>query len=485
MFAPKRTKTNRPNKSKATLTASDVLLMVRHFGRNEDGVMTVFAIMMLLMMLMVGGIGVDLMRNEMERVRLQNTIDRAVLAAADLDQTLDPTAVVNDYFDKSGMSTYLSSVTVDQGLNYRTVNATANTVTPTRFMRLVGVDELGVPARSTAEERISNVEISLVLDISGSMGSNNKMSNLKTAAKTFVDQVIREETEDLISVSLVPYTAQVNAGPNIFNQMKAGVVINGSPNQYYVHPFSQCIDFEPSDFNAAGLTLSKTYEQSQHFNYYAPYKSSNGISNPGCPQQSYERIVPFSQNASSLKSTIDSYTDRHNTAIHLGMKWGVAMLDPSFRPINQGMANLGQIDAIFGARPANYSDPETLKTIILMTDGKNVTTRRIHPAYYANANHWAHWDIYSPKNYADRKNFWWYNKYSISQANSMLSNVCTAAKAQGIVIWSVGFEVTTSSAAIMEACASSPSHFFRVEGVEITEAFSAIASQINQLRLTQ
>lgn len=67
----------------------------------------------------------------------------------------------------------------------------------------------------------------------------------------------------------------------------------------------------------------------------------------------------------------------------------------------------------------------------------------------------------------------------------MLSNICTTAKDQGIVLWSVGFEVSDSSAGIMRSCASSPTHFFRVEGVEITEAFKAIASQINQLRLTQ
>ncbi|MEM6660422.1 MAG: pilus assembly protein TadG-related protein, partial [Pseudomonadota bacterium] len=179
------------------------------FARDESGTMTMFSIMMLMMMLLVGGIGVDLMRNEMERTRVQATIDRAVLAAADLDQTLDPTAVVNDYFSKAGMSEYLTSVTVDQGLNYRTVTAKARTTTPTQFMRLMGVEELTVPAQGQAQEKVANVEISMVLDISGSMGRNNKMANLQDAAKTFVDTVIRDETENLISLSLIPYTAQV------------------------------------------------------------------------------------------------------------------------------------------------------------------------------------------------------------------------------------------------------------------------------------
>ena len=67
----------------------------------------------------------------------------------------------------------------------------------------------------------------------------------------------------------------------------------------------------------------------------------------------------------------------------------------------------------------------------------------------------------------------------------MLDRICDAAKAQGIVVWSVGFEVTDYSAGIMQNCASTPSHFFRVEGIEIADAFEAIAKQINQLRLTQ
>ncbi|WP_390912774.1 pilus assembly protein TadG-related protein [Pseudosulfitobacter sp. SM2401] len=481
MFALKQTKTDCSTSGcKDKLTTPDLVFMLKHFGRNEDGVVTIFAIMMLMMMLMVGGIGVDLMRNEMERTRLQNISDRAVLAGADLDQTLDPEAVVNDYFEKAGMSSYLSTVTVDEGLNYRTVNLTANTVTPTRFMRLVGVDELGVPARSTAEERISNVEISMVLDISGSMYWNNKMSNLKQAAKSFVSEVIREETTDLISVSLVPYTAQVNIGPDIFNELLSEEL----------HSYSHCIDFDTTDFNTPGINLAKAYPQMQNFENGSS-RNYNTIQNPGCPRQTYERIVPLSQDNSGLKTTIDKYTSRANTSIHLGMKWGVALLDPAFRPVTQALTLDGKVDGIFAARPANYDDVETLKTILLMTDGQNVSTERIQPWYYANPSHYAHWNKYPLQWYLNRyvhysqHDNWKYTKYSASQADGMLSSICTAAKDQGIVIWSVGFEVSDYSATVMSNCASSPSHFFRVEGVEISEAFKAIASQINQLRLTQ
>jgi Flp pilus assembly protein TadG len=447
-------------------------------ARDESGTMTIFAVSMIMMMVLVCGIGVDLMRNEMERTKLQNTMDRAVLAAADLDQTLDPEAVVNDYFAKAGMANYLTSVTVDDGLNYRTVTAVANATTPTRFMHLMGVSELPVPARGQAEERIENVEISMVLDISGSMGWNSKMDNLQDAAKAFVDTVIQDGTDDLISISLIPYTAQVNAGESIFEEL----------NTAHRHDFSYCIDFEAEDFDSPRLSFDRVYEQMQHFD--EGWDWSYPIGNPGCPQQDYEEIMPFSQDANTLKARIDQYRARANTSIHLGMKWGVAMLDPSFRPITQALALDNKIDSAFSNRPVAYDDVETLKTLVLMTDGQNVNTTRIQPWYYAQPSHYVHWSKYPLHWYLNNHNVgnwnnWRYTKYTSGQADNMLSNVCDAAKAEGIVVWSIGFEVTNYSADVMEDCASSPSHFFRVEGIEITEAFEAIAKQINQLRLTQ
>jgi Flp pilus assembly protein TadG len=450
----------------------------RRFAREDDGVMTYFSFMMLFMMLIIGGIGVDLMHNEMQRTKLQATVDRAVLAAADLDQELDPSEVVNDYFTKAGVEEFLSEVNVNEGLNFRTVEAVASSSTETRFMKFMGVDELPVPAVGTAEEKVSNVEISMVLDISGSMSQNNKMANLRDAANTFIDEVLKPSSANLISINLVPYTAQVNVGEDIFEELAAE----------RLHPYSSCVDFDASDFTSPTISLSKEYDHMQHFE--AGWNWSFPIGNPGCPQQAYEEVTAYSQSPVTLKQQVGQFTPRANTSIHLGMKWGVAMLDPSFRPITQALNSSGKVDAAFSSRPVSHSDTDTLKTIILMTDGQNVDTYRIQPWYYANASHRTHWSRYPLfwylNNYVGGSwSNWYYTKYSASSADGMLDNICNAAKDKGIVVWSVGFEVTNYSASVMQDCASSPSHFFRVEGVEIEEAFQAIAKQINQLRLTQ
>ena len=157
---------------------------------REDGTFTIFGVYILLIMLLFSGIGIDLMRFERDRAELQYTLDRAVLAAVDIENKDDPKAVVQEYFAKAGFADKLTSVTVKQGLSYREVAATALSRMDTQFMHMTGVDSLGVPAASTAEERIDGVEISLVLDVSGSMNRNDRLTNLKVAAKQFVDQMV-------------------------------------------------------------------------------------------------------------------------------------------------------------------------------------------------------------------------------------------------------------------------------------------------------
>ncbi len=457
----------------------------RQFSRDEDGVATIFAIFMLMMMLLVGGLGVDLMRNEMERVRLQNTVDRAVLAAADRDQTLDPKAVVEDYFAKVGMSNYLTSVQVNEALNFRTVTATAKTVTPTQFMSMVGVDELPVPAFSAAEERVPKVEISLVLDISGSMKDNSKLLNMQTAAKAFLDKVLTPSTKNNISVSLVPYSEQVNVGPDIFDALWVDTR----------HQFSHCIDFPDGHFVQTQMTPGFPWDQTQHFqwNYYSIESGNqlNTMYDTVCPRNAFERVIPISQNKTQLKAQIDQLQPRSGTAIYAGMKWATALLDPSFREVTVELVGKAKMEGVFGNRPVNYDDEETLKTIVLMTDGQNSDSSRISNWAYNSDSEYAHWAQYNFNYYLNhyvnskQHHQYHYKAYTAAKGDTLLDKICDAAKTEGIVIWGVGFETTDHGASTLRSCATSPSHFFRVSGTELTTVFERIAMQINQLRLIQ
>lgn len=343
---------------------------------------------------------------------------------------------------------------------------------------------LELRAFAEAEERVNNVEISLVLDISGSMGWDNKMANLRDASNTFIDAVINDSTQDLVSISVVPCAEHVSSGPAIMEEL----------NVRQRHNYSHCVEFADADFKSTEISYrsnnsSDRYDQMQHFFWGST--NSNSRSNPACRYGTHDDIKAFSQDTWALKDKIARLSPNGNTSIFLGMKWAAGLLDPAFQPVNSRLAGRGETDPTFANRPVAFDDRETLKTVILMTDGENTSSKRINPQVYANSSHYAHWNSYNfdwyVNNYVNwqQRSLWSESKYWTSFGDQLLNNVCTAAKQNNIVIWSIGFEVSDRSAGVMQNCASSPSHFFRVEGVQIKEAFSAIARQINQLRLTQ
>jgi hypothetical protein len=183
--------------------------------RREDGTITTFALMIFILMVAVAGIAIDIMRYETQRVQLQYTLDRSVLAAASVTQPLNPVDVVENYFEISGLENYRLTIDVEEGLNFRRVEAYAELEINTLFMHMFGVRVLTSPAEGAAEERIRNVEVSMVLDISGSMGWNSKLTNMQNAAREFVTTVLQANESDsgnLVSISIVPYNGMVNLG---------------------------------------------------------------------------------------------------------------------------------------------------------------------------------------------------------------------------------------------------------------------------------
>src|SRR5690606_7570704 len=195
-----------------------VLNRVAPFLRNQSGAMAPLMLVFFFLMVVIGGIAVDVMRFESRRVALQQTMDRATLAAASLENVLDPGDVVESYFAAAGIQGELDKVEVIQAMNSRTVKANAKVRSDNHFMSILDVPYLQANNLSQAEQRVTNVEISLVLDISGSMASNNRINNLKTAATAFIDTVLNQDTENKISISIVPYNGQVKLGPTLLSK---------------------------------------------------------------------------------------------------------------------------------------------------------------------------------------------------------------------------------------------------------------------------
>jgi Flp pilus assembly protein TadG len=450
------------------------------FAVQEDGAMTYLSVATVVTIIAMTGLGIDMIHAESRRARIQATLDRASLAAADLDNMLVPEDVVYDYFAKMGLSDTLSKVTVEKGLNFKKVTAEAVTQEDANFSYLIGVDHYDIGGVATAEEWVHNVEVSLVLDISGSMANNDRLVNMRNAAKTFVDTVIDDNFLDNISISVVPYSEHVNPGPDI----GAAMSVN------WMHGFSHCIEIDDGEFSNTGIYSNKTYNQMQHFqwNYYG----ANDLDDTVCPQFDYEEISPWQNDRTALKAKIDLLQPRAGTSIFLGMKWGVALLDSSTQNIATSLISKSKVPAAFAGRPYAYTYADTTKHVVLMTDGKHDNSFRIQGWAYNDPSDILHWADYNLWYFLDKQvldpwswSSYYYQRYNLWYGDALLDRICDAAKLQGITIWSIAFETDSHGKSVMNQCASSPAHYFDAEGTELTDVFYSIARSINQLRLTQ
>lgn len=534
--------------------------MAQRFMRRQDGTITVFAMAVFVLMVGVGGIAIDLMRFEAQRSQLQSTLDRAVLAAASLNQQRDPEAVVRNYFETAGIQNFRLTVDVERSLNFRRVAVEAEADVQTRFMRLFGQRVLTSFASGAAEERIPRVEVSLVLDISGSMIMNNRIGNLKDAARAFVTSMLQAnnnpEGQQLVSISLVPFNMYVNMGSTL--------------NRVYrltnEHTLSRCARFYPHHYTVSGLNPSTTLQRSGHFNWHTYVPGM--IANDGVPcwRGEMAAIMPFSNNHAALHASINQLRANGGTAINQGIRWGLALLDPMARPAMNTLVSQRFIHSHFRNRPADYTDNETLKVMVIMTDGIGGSNMDLFPhmrsgpspfwrdpdnnnfsvfypefnQYWQVANRvWSNVPDGGPNNNAQRLtygNFWnyfpvhlvrptlfgdsqaWAHPYGARQTavNNMglqfqhhngrhplttsrvvevydtttihdqqAIQLCNIARANGVHVFTVAFELWPGGEPLMQGCATTDSHFYRASGAQLTDTFLSIANSINQLRLVQ
>ena len=345
------------------------LFTSRVVRRNEDGSMVIFTFFIMAMMLIVGGMAVDMMRFENYRSRLQAALDRSVLAAADLDICLDPDTnprdVVEDYIAKAGFDAQLDDVTVTSGLSDCTITAAASIEVNTIFMQMVGVDQISTPTAATATEAASAIEISLVLDSSGSMGWEGRIEALRPAAQAFVTSVMDGYPEGDVSISMVPYSSNISLTPELAATL----------NLNYAHDYSYCIDppANPNFFTSTEFDMAASYDQTPHVD---PYHWTNTPGNWDgnrfiCDIRPTNVLIPWAGTADELTGPIGLLQPYQNTSIDFAAKWGVSLLDPTMRPAVDALIAGGQVDAGMSGRPYDYTQTGVIKVMVLMTDGMN------------------------------------------------------------------------------------------------------------------
>ncbi|MET4103209.1 Flp pilus assembly protein TadG [Roseovarius sp. MBR-78] len=341
----------------------------RLFLRDERGSVTAFAFFIFLMMLLVGGLAVDTMRHEMVRARMQATLDRAVLAGAKSSDAKEARATIEDYFAKADLTQYLEAEQdgdIAIHLNSARVAARASGTIDTYLMKLAGVKTLSAGGSSAAEVRVPKLEISLVVDVSGSM-AGTRMSRMKVAAKQFVSTIFNTSEPGNSVISFVPFSWTVTPPQTVFDTLAVNVT----------HNYSTCLRMNAADYQHATLTSGASalsngvpVDQMIYTSLYGGFDNLQATSR-SCYTDEYMFFLPYSTSEAALHAKIDSLQPAGNTSGHEGMNWGAALLDPSFRQISAALIANGEVDASLANIPANYDEGETLKVIVMMSDGAN------------------------------------------------------------------------------------------------------------------
>ena len=190
----------------------------------RGNVAMMFGLTLPVLILMTVG-GVDIHRASTVRVNLQDALDAATLAAARSPYT------ANTDIQRVGLGALKANlkaypdITLDETATTFTLNSDdvviasskvdVKTLVANIFLPPYGKfmdDYLPVGAHSEVNRSSKNIEVALVLDITGSM-DGARIADLKSAAKDLVDLVVQPvQTPWYSKVAIVPYSMGVNPG---------------------------------------------------------------------------------------------------------------------------------------------------------------------------------------------------------------------------------------------------------------------------------
>src|SRR4029079_16960949 len=192
--------------------------------RSERGVALVYTAVLLTVLLIFTGLAVDSGRAYVVKAQLSKAVDGAALAAARSLNSGNPRQEAVDIFRANFPGGYMGTtsvtdptsdpgfftLTTDPATGVNVVRVTASTVMPTSFIKLAQFNQVTVSATGEATRRM--VDLSLVLDVSSSIGA--KWATVAAAARTFVNSF--DAAHD--RVSLLTFSN----GVSVLDQMPAG-----------------------------------------------------------------------------------------------------------------------------------------------------------------------------------------------------------------------------------------------------------------------
>ncbi len=317
-------------------------LLRRHLAQAcSDQSGTVIALFGLCFMMLMCAIGlaVDSARGYRTATEGAAALDAAALATAKALRIDNPSDdelrdIAKQYFEANflegaNLEVRYETVNVDINRNTNSVTLSLDLTLPTTLGVLMGVDRLDYPLRSSAVYDVRNVELSMMLDVSGSM-AGQRITDLRAAVTDLVDIMLRGNAEGGgHRIGFAPFDNAVNAGA--YAAAATGV--------------------------ASGSTCVSERGAPNAFNDKNP-RTGGYMGRPpgGCTSAP---VLPMTDNRAILEAAIGGLKPGSATAGHLGTAWAWYILSPEWADVWPE-----------ASRPKLYGDPEYQKVAILMTDGQ-------------------------------------------------------------------------------------------------------------------
>lgn len=394
-----------------------------------------------LMMLLAGvGAAIDISSMQSKRQKYQAYADAAVLAAAASGESnvkklnkIARKTVKGNNFNKQKMKTKLTI------LADGTMHVEITTKHDMILMGMFGTDykQIHVVAEAppTSKEKLLN--IALVLDVTGSM-EGSRINDLKKAAKTLVNNISGgQDSETMFSV--VPFAQYVKLpmrykDKNWLNVEPSGQVcwdtidydksVNcrgvGSVENLHVECDVTIWKEICQWYDWKGCVASRVSPWHKREHYGA--SKIQGFTLLGwC----HTEMLPLTKDISEVKKTISNLSTAQDTYIPSGLMWGWRALTPG-APLTE-------------ANTPDYA--KRTQALLLMTDGNNTRSLDGNGGYsYEGVYHWG----------TDKE-----------EADDLTAELCESIKADGILIFTVAFEVSDSNTiSLLKSCASDPAKFY-------------------------
>jgi len=409
------------------------------FTRSENGAfVTIFGVSFFAIMLSIG-IAFDYTQISRARSIVNHSLDSAILAAGNdlLENNPDDADIRATFEDHlyANLASHPELVDLVQVTNFAVdratgqIDAALNLPYQTAFMAIAGYDTVQVGSLSQANFSTTPVEISMVLDVTGSMNDDGKLASMKLAAKDAIDALLPAgKPNSNVRIGLVPYSA----GVRLDNALAA---------------------------KASGQnTYSCMTERATNPHNDVPYNSEyvGADDRASC---SSSKVRPLTSNGTALKNQITGFSASGYTAGHLGIAWSYYMLSDKWRALWPT-----------GSKPDDY-DSKTRKVAILMTDGEFNT-------YFQGVPN-------------GQETFGVRQTESNTDAEELCTDMKKPkGTGEGITVYAIAFDAPPSAKQTLQKCASpdtaTVTHFYDAANeAELRQAFLEIANSIKALRLTR